>query len=170
MKFFSADHLSLPPHEPAVPVDPLPLQPAVPADHPPQAQSVRIQATAVFESCPNAQLCQDDVESLHKFLLSENHLRNNIVNISLVSTRSFSVGFTHILAMTLGVKTSWLWEPVQSYVSKHLGKSEWKLSNWTFHLFRKVRQIGISSTLNFPSFWNIVIIVSSFIYLCRFVR
>ena len=43
-----ADHLPLPPQEPAVPVDPLPLQPAVPADHPPQSKSVRLQETAVF--------------------------------------------------------------------------------------------------------------------------
>ena len=137
----TADHLPpqqpavpaepLPTEQPAVPAEPLPPQPAVLADCPPQPQSV--QAIAVFESCPNDQLCQDDVESLRKFLLSENHLRSNIVNISLgqVSTRSFRTSFTHTLAVTLEVATSRLWEPAQSYISKHLGKSEWKRSNGT---------------------------------------
>ena len=121
--------------QPAAPVELLPHQPAVPAvaDHHPQVNGVLIQATAVFESCPNDQLCQDDVESLRKFLLSENHLRSNIVNISLgqVSTRSFRTSFTHTLEGTLEVATSQLWEPAQSCISKHLGKSEWKRSNGT---------------------------------------
>ena len=133
-----------PPAEPAVPHS---LQPAVPAEPPDpddlataqaSVQSppprVLVQGTAAFENCPHGQLQQDDVDALHRFLTSEDHLRSNIVNVTLdnLSSRSFRTNlFTHTVGVNIIVATERLWEPPESYLRKHLGKSEWERSNGT---------------------------------------
>ena len=91
-------------------------------------------ATAVFENCPHPQLEQEDIESLQRFLVSENHLKQNIVNVNLnnLSSRSFRNNlFTHTISVELDVATVRLWETPVAYICKHLEKSEWKRSNGT---------------------------------------
>ena len=109
---------------------------AVPAVHavgcPPQVAAVH--ATAEFKNCPSAQLEQGDLESLQRFLLSENHLKENIlkVNWKELSSRSFRNNmFTHTLSVELHVATSRLSESPVNYIRRNLEKSEWKRSNGT---------------------------------------
>ena len=109
---------------------------AVPAVYaagcPPQVAAVH--ATAEFKNCPSAQLEQGDLESLQRFLLSENHLKENIlkVNWKELSSRSFRNNmFTHTLSVELHVATSRLSESPVNYIRRNLEKSEWKRSNGT---------------------------------------
>ena len=93
-----------------------------------------VYATAVFENCPSSQLGQDDVESLHRFLESENHLKQNILKVNLqdLSSRSFRNNmFTHTLSVELHIATSRLSETPVNYIRRNLEKSEWKRSNGT---------------------------------------
>ena len=104
------------------------------ASAPPPMEFGIVCATAVFECCPHDQLQEDDLESLNRFILSENHLKQNIVKVNFesLSTRSFRNNFfTHTLSVELHVLFEKLWELPVTYVSKHLGKSEWKRSNGT---------------------------------------
>ena len=102
------------------------------AVRPPQVAVVH--ATAVFVNCPHQQLVQEDVDSLQRFLLSESHLKQNIVKVNLenLSSRSFRNDlFTHTLSVEMHVDTARLSETPVSYLQKHVGKSEWKRSNGT---------------------------------------
>jgi hypothetical protein len=109
---------------------------AVPAVYaagcPPQV--VAVYATAVFENCPTSQLEQEDLESLQRFLTSENHLKQNISEIKLkeLSSRSFRNNvYTHTLSVELHIATFRLCEPQVNYIRRNLEKSEWKRSNGT---------------------------------------
>ena len=100
-----------------------------------------VRATAVFETSPNPQLKQEDFESLQKFILSEEHLKKNIVNMNFerVSSRSFrNSQFTHTVSVELHVSLSHLWESPVNYIGKHLGKNEWKRSNGTVITLAKI--------------------------------
>ena len=109
---------------------------AVPAVYPAGCplQVAVVRATAVFENCPSPQLGQEDVESLHRFLKSENHLKQNILRVNLkeLSSRSFrNAVFTHTLSVELHIATSRLCETPVKYIQRNLEKSEWKRSNGT---------------------------------------
>ena len=100
-----------------------------------------VRATAVFETSPNPQLKQEDFESLQKFILSEEHLKKNIVNMNFerVSSRSFrNSQFTHTVSVEVHVSLSHLLESPVIYIGKHLGKSEWKRSNGTLITLAKI--------------------------------
>ena len=93
-------------------------------------------ATAEFENCPDEILSEDYFESLRKFILSEQHLQNNIQDIKtsfLTSRRTNGGLFLHSVAVKITVRTKNLWEQPRSYIHKHLDKSknDWLRSNKT---------------------------------------
>lgn len=99
-----------------------------------EESEVIVYATGVFENCPDENLSEDYFVSLQKFLLSENHLKNNITNINtahLTSRRLRSQMFIHTVKVEIGVKTARLWEPPLAYINKHLAKNDWLKGNKT---------------------------------------
>ena len=92
-----------------------------------------VHAVATFENCPNDGLCQDDVNSLQKFVQSEEHLTRNISRMEIDQTDRWEV------AVRLFVLTNNLSEAPRSYIRKHLGgQNFWDRSNGT-----KIRLIKI---------------------------
>ena len=100
-----------------------------------QEQSeVNVNATGVFEDCPDPRLNYEYFLSLQKFILSESHLQNNISDVKMfpVSSRQTSpMMYKHTVSVEIKVKTENLWEPPRAYIYKHLGKSEWLRGNKT---------------------------------------
>ena len=94
-----------------------------------------VQAVASFENSFSSQIQQEDMESLQKFVLSEQHLVRNIIKTEvteILSSRSFRDNrFTHSVLVEIHVLKKNLWESPVSYLTKHLGKSEWKRSSGT---------------------------------------
>ena len=102
---------------------------------------VVVHATATFEECPDAQLYQDYVESLERFIFNKDHLKRNIckVETSYISSREFRHNtYTHTMSVRLFVLTGGLWEGPRSYIWKHLGDDVWTRGNNT-----KIRLVRI---------------------------
>ena len=94
-----------------------------------------VQATASFENSHCDKLQQEDIDSLQKFVLSEDHLVRNISKVEVkevMSSRSFrDCKFTHSVSIDIHVWKKNLWESPVNYVKKHLANNEWKRSNGT---------------------------------------
>ena len=93
----------------------------------PQVQAVpefvQVYCTATFDNCPTAELSQDYADSLMRYLRSEPHLEQNIVNAELkhLSCRSFRNSvFVHTVDVIILVRCARLWESPASYVRKFL--------------------------------------------------
>ena len=94
-----------------------------------------VHAVATFENCPNDGLCQDDVNSLQKFVQSEEHLSRNISRMEIDQTDRWEV------AVRLFVLTNSLLEAPRSYIWKHLGgQNFWDRSNGTKIRLVKIHQ------------------------------
>ena len=95
---------------------------------------VKVFATGVFENCPDGNLSEDYFVSLRKFILSENHLQQNISSIKIAQLSSTQLGeqlFVHTVKVEICVKIARLWEPPLDYIRKHLAKNDWLKSNKT---------------------------------------
>ena len=92
-----------------------------------------VHALAVFEDSPHEMLLQEDMDSLQKFIFSEDHLVRNIFNVESQPLTSLELrsSFKHTIELRINVKCSNLWEPARSYVMKHLGRADYKRSNGT---------------------------------------
>ena len=85
-----------------------------------------IHAVATFEKCTNGNLCQDDINSLMKFIHSEEHLARNVTQTETEQIDKWEV------AVKMLVLTNNLWESPRSYIWKHLGgQNFWDRSNGT---------------------------------------
>ena len=105
---------------------------------------VDVYATAHFKQCPNAQITQDEIDSLGRFLTSKDHLGRNISNISIESVFSDGVNyngtFEHSVQVKLQVWQSNLWQGARSYVWKHLGTDIWERGNGTKISLSRIHQ------------------------------
>ena len=54
-----------------------------------------VHATAVFKNCPHAQLTQDDIDSLGRFITCTDHLKKNVPHPLPNSNRCGCFGCTH---------------------------------------------------------------------------
>ena len=87
---------------------------------------VIVHALATFENSPNANLEQEDVNSLNKYIHSEKHLKDNICQVELFVQSKWEI------AVKMHVVTTKLWEGPRQYVWKHLGASNfWSRGNGT---------------------------------------
>ena len=77
-----------------------------------------IHAVDTFEKCTNDNLCQDDINSLMKFIHSEEHLARNVTRTETEQIDKWEV------AVKVFVLTNNLRESQRSYIWKHLGGSE----------------------------------------------
>ena len=95
---------------------------------------VKVFATANFENCPDQFLSEDYLESLQKFILSENHLASNISNVKSVNLSSRKLRnhlYVHTACVEMTVKLENLCEAPCAYIYKHLGRSDWLRGNKT---------------------------------------
>ena len=99
-----------------------------------ERKEVKVYATGTFENCPDCELSEDYFASLKKFILSENHLQNNISDIKtvhLTSRQLDNLMFVHTVSVEISVKTAQLGEPPRVYILKHLGNNDWLRGNKT---------------------------------------
>ena len=106
---------------------------------------VPVFALAAFENCPDEVLTEEYANSLRRYLSSEEHLAQNIVESSFrhESSRTFRNGtFTHTVSVIMNVRTGRLWESPSSYIRKHLGypNNEWDRSNGTVVKLSRIHQ------------------------------
>ena len=111
----------------------------------PPSVVVPVFAIAAFENCPDEFLRDEYLDSLRKFLASENHLAQNVTlaECSPPSRRCFRQGvFTHTMHVVLHVKVDRLWESPASYIRKHLGcpNNEWSKQNGTVVKLSRIHQ------------------------------
>ena len=99
---------------------------------------------ATFENCPEDQLNQEYAGSLIRYLKSETHLEQNIVNMEMkhLSTRSFRNSvYVHTVEVIMLVSCARLWESPASYVRKFLGQPNlWEKSNGTLIKLSRIHQ------------------------------
>ena len=88
-----------------------------------------VHATVVFQDFLHEILLQEDMDSLQKFIFSEDHLLRNICSIEPhpLSSRDLRSSFKHMIEIRLHVNCSNLWEPAMSYIMKHLGRADYQL-------------------------------------------
>ena len=85
-----------------------------------------VHAVATFENCPTLDIGQDEINSLLRYIKSEDHLARNIDKIDV-----HQCGRREVAAM-IHVKTKNLWEGARPYIWKHLGgQNFWDRSNGT---------------------------------------
>ena len=107
-------------------------------------EEVDIYATATFSQCPNVQLTQDDLVSLHHFITSEEYLKKNVARIHY--DRVYTLGenhtgsYEHSVQPRIVVKRLNLWEGARSYIWKHLGSDIWERSNGTLIKLSRIHQ------------------------------
>ena len=103
-----------------------------------------VHATAVFKNCPNAQLTQDDIESLGRFITCTDHLKKNVATVhhDLVFSDGVDMNgtFQHSVQVRIVVRTENLWQGARSYLWKHLGNDEWERSNGTTITLIRIHQ------------------------------
>ena len=93
-----------------------------------------VHATAIIEDCPSSVVTQDEIDSLVRFLTSQDHLSRNIENVvyNVLSSREFrNEKFKHMVQVQLNVKSANLWESARGYIWKHLGSDSWTRGNGT---------------------------------------
>ena len=128
-------------HKLAVPAEPLFFDQAVPAtlnevsdEFVSEQSEEKVYGMGIFENCPDANLSEDYLVSLRKFVCSESHLEENIASVNIEQLSSRQLGhevFVHTVKVELSVKTARLWEPPAVYIKKHLAKNEWLKGNKT---------------------------------------
>ena len=105
---------------------------------------VAVHCIATFENCPDDQLSQEYAGSLIRYLKSETHLEQNIVNTEMkhLSTRSFRNSvYVHTVEVIMLVSCARLWECPASYVRKFLGQPNlWEKSNGTLIKLSRIHQ------------------------------
>ena len=105
---------------------------------------IPVYCVATLENCPDANLDDEYGQSIRRFLLSEQHLVQNISSVHLehLSSRSFrNDSHTHTVSVTMYVRTLRLWESPASYVRKHLGLANyWERSNGTIVKLSRIHQ------------------------------
>ena len=105
---------------------------------------IPVYCIATLENCPDANLDDEYGQSIRRFLLSEQHLVQNISSVDLehLSSRSFrNDSHTHTVSVTMYVRTLRLWESPASYVRKHLGLANyWERSNGTIVKLSRIHQ------------------------------
>ena len=97
-----------------------------------------VHATAVIERSPAGDC---DYQEIYDLIVKENHMRNNITNISInhESTREFRSNlFTHTVSLMMTVKTAALWDSPREYIWKHLGQKDWKENSGTAIKFLRI--------------------------------
>ena len=97
-----------------------------------------VHATAVIERSPTRDC---DYQEIYDLIVKENHMRNNITNISInhESTREFRSNlFTHTVSLMMTVKTAALWDSPRQYIWKHLGQNDWKENSGTAIKFLRI--------------------------------
>lgn len=92
-----------------------------------------VKAVAVYENSPDIGITQDDINSLHKFICSEQHVRESIANIEL-DVESKSEVF-----VKLHVRRASLREGARLYILKHLGGNNF----WTKQNGTKIKLVRI---------------------------
>ena len=105
---------------------------------------IPVYCIATLENCPDSSLNEEYGESIRRFLLSEQHLVQNISSVDLqhLSSRSFrNNSHTHTVSVTIHVRTTRLWESPSNYVRKHLGLANyWERSNGTIVKLSRIHQ------------------------------
>ena len=87
---------------------------------------VIVHALVAFENSPNLDLEQEDVNSLEKYIYSEEHLKDNISRVELFVQSKWEI------AVQIHKLTERLWEGPRQYILKHLGASNfWSRGNGT---------------------------------------
>ena len=107
-----------------------------------------IQGIGLFENSPNPSLGQDEVDLLHRFILSEDHLVQNVKNVkydfqNTVSRATSRNKFIHMIPVQLDVKTERLWEPAWRYIDKFLVKYVKDRQDGTVIRLAKLRQLNL---------------------------
>ena len=93
-----------------------------------------IYATAIFENSPNAQIMNEELESLKKINKHEGHLVNNIDQVYFEPLSTIELRnrlFKHTCQVIINVKNGNLWETPRSYLWKHIGQDNWASGNGT---------------------------------------
>ena len=105
---------------------------------------IPVYCIATLENCPDSGLNEEYGESIRRFLLSEQHLVQNISSVDLqhLSSRSFrNNSHMHTVSVTIYVRTTRLWESPSNYVRKHLGLANyWERSNGTIVKLSRIHQ------------------------------
>ena len=119
----------------------------------PPSEVVPVFAIAAFENCPDEFLRDEYLDSLKRFLASENHLAQNVTfaEYSPPSSRCFRQGvFTHTMQAVLHVNVDRLWESPASYIRKHLGcpNNEWSKQNGTVVKLSRIHQQNDPETIS----------------------
>ena len=108
------------------------------------SDEVPVYCTATVDNCPDSELNDDYYQSIRRFLVSEQHLVQNISSAELqfVSSRSSRNNlYTHTVSIVIYVGTARLWESAASYVRKHLGLTNyWTRSNGTVVKLSRIHQ------------------------------
>ena len=108
-----------------------------------QSEVVEIFGTAFIEKSPYNALSQDELDSIQRFIFSNDHMKKNIVNVEFnpISSRESSSGcFQHIVGLKIFVKTINLWESPRSYVFRHVGQDTWERGNGSSISIRRIHQ------------------------------
>ena len=102
-----------------------------------------VHATAFIENSPNVNFCQDELDSVIRFITNKEHLVKNVANITYCesSTRKQENGlFSHMVRLELLVKTESLWESPRSYLWKHVGQDQWERGNGSVITLKRIHQ------------------------------
>ena len=93
--------------------------------------AVTIHATAVIENSPFQCFCQDELDSIVRFVTNKDHLRKNVANIKYcnASTRVQNGALMHFVQIEILVNVESLWESPRSYLWKHVGQDSWERGN-----------------------------------------
>ena len=96
---------------------------------------VTIFATAILEDSPYENLDQEEIESVYRFVTSNDHLVKNISNVEInyLSSRHLrNSKYKYTIEVKIKVKTANLWEGPRSYIWRHLGnENTWARGNGT---------------------------------------
>ena len=97
----------------------------------------------VLEGCPQGKVDKSIYKSLAEIIDHKDHLRRNIIKVlfgSIKKKESSNLKFQHEIQTIFRVNRRHLWENAQTYLSKHLGASNWSLSDGTHVTFAKIHQ------------------------------
>ena len=114
------------------------------ANSAPIPEIIPVYCSATLENCPDSHLNEEYGESIKRFLVSEQHLEQNISSAELqyVSSKSCRNNlYSHTVSIVVYVRTARLWESPASYLRKHLGLTNyWTRSNGTVVRLSRIHQ------------------------------
>ena len=103
-----------------------------------------VHAVARVENSPYTEVTQDDVNSLERFIFSEEHLKKNIVKALFQPLSKWEI------SVQLHVDRTSLWENPRSYVWKHFGGTNfWDRNNGTISSLSRSMWIDLFTSFIF---------------------